>query len=70
MYSGMPSVRSKTALETSRGAGRPVARMSEVTSAVSSYVSGARRASSASRWLSRRARHSRCIEASGSSSRR
>ena len=44
---------------TSRGAGRPDSRMSVVIVAVSSAVSRSSRASSASRWASSRARHSR-----------
>ena len=70
MWSGIPSVRSYTAFTTSRGAGRPVPRISVTTSAVSSRVRGLSRASSASRWLSSRARHSRWIDPTGSSSSR
>ena len=70
IWRGMPSVRSYTALETSRGAGRPVPRMSVTTSAVSSCVRGLSRASSASRWLISLARHSRWIDPTGSSSSR
>ena len=50
MWSGIPSVRSKTAAATSRGAGSPVSRISVVTRAVSAAVSGASRTSSAIRW--------------------
>ena len=68
MWSGIPSVRSKTAAATSREAGRPVSRISDVARAVSSRVNGRSLTSSAMRWVMRRTRQSRRLVPGGTSS--